>query len=154
MGVRILDFFRTLCDRPPQLPLFCNHRGSTLLSLCYLVSGTIPMIVKIKNITRVRNCPDITILNSLFGILVFLSCCIFCLFVLLYFCLFAFLSFCISSLSVFCSFARFGIFVFLVSFHKERNRQKNQKKKESNKTRKQLKEFRQKKQAKKKKKTD
>ena len=98
-----------------------------------------------KNIARVQNCPDITILNSLFGILVFLSCCIFCLFVLLYFCLFAFLSFCISSLSVFWSFARFGIFVFLVSFHKERNRQKNQKKKESNKTRRQLKEFRQKK---------
>ena len=33
-----------------------------------------------KNIARVRNCSDITIWNSLFGLLVDLSFCLFCLF--------------------------------------------------------------------------
>ena len=57
-----------------------------------------------KNIARVRNCPDVTILNSLIGLcllyfclfchygnFVLLSCC---LFVILSFCLFVILSFC------------------------------------------------------------
>ena len=55
----------------------------------------------IINIARVQNCPDVTILNSLFG-LCLLSFCVFvfflfgflsfCLFVSLFFCLFVFLS--------------------------------------------------------------
>ena len=52
--------------------------------------------VALKNIARVRNCPDITILNSLFGLFVLLSVH---LFVFLSFCLFIFLSF--SSLCLF-----------------------------------------------------
>ena len=51
------------------------------------------------NITRVRNCPDVTTLNSLFGLCIFelLSVCFFsfCLFVFLSFYLFVFLSFCL-----------------------------------------------------------
>ena len=85
-----------------------------------------------KNITRVQNCPDVTILNSLFSLcllyFVFLSFSIisFCLlsmiffvffsssfFLFLYFCHGAFLS------SFFCSFAilTFCIFVFLSRHH-------------------------------------
>ena len=55
--------------------------------------------VVIQNIARVRNCPDITILNSLF---------VLCLFVLLSFCLFVFLSF---DLFVFSSFLSSCLFV-------------------------------------------
>ena len=67
-----------------------------------------------KNIARVRNCPDITILNSLSGLLVVFSNGLFvvflfvflslCLFVFLFFCFFVFLPFC---LSVFCLFVIF-----------------------------------------------
>ena len=49
-----------------------------------------------KNITRVRNCPDVKILNSLFGLLSFvlLPCCIFVMMSLVFlsFCVFVFLS--------------------------------------------------------------
>ena len=55
-----------------------------------------------KNIARVRNCPDITILNSLFGLLSFF-----------FLSFFAFLSFC--RLSV--HFLSFYHFVFLSYFH-------------------------------------
>ena len=55
--------------------------------------------VDYANIARVRNCPDVTILNSLF---------VFGLFVFLHFCIFAFLSFCL-----FCLFLSFCLFVFL-----------------------------------------
>ena len=72
-----------------------------------------------ENITRVRNRPDITIWNSLFGlclfplflsfsiVFVFLSFCLFvflsvCLFVFLSFCLFVFLSFCLFVFLSFC----------------------------------------------------
>ena len=63
-----------------------------------------------KNIARVRNCPDVTILNSLFG-LCLLS---FCLFVFSPFCLFAFLSFCILVFWPFCLyiFMPFCLFVW------------------------------------------
>ena len=67
-----------------------------------------------KNITRVRNCPDVAILSSLFG----LCLSSFCLFVvlpssLLSFCLFVFLSFC---LFVFLSFC---LYVFLSRHHSD-----------------------------------
>ena len=80
-----------------------------------------------KNIARVRNCPDVTILNSDFGLcllsfcpLVILSFCFvlsFCLFVFLFFCLFVFLS-CFVFLS-FCLFVFLscGLFVFLSRHH-------------------------------------
>ena len=45
-----------------------------------------------KNIARVQNCPDVTILNTLSGLC------------LLYFCLFFFLSFCLFVFSSFCLF--------------------------------------------------
>ena len=62
-----------------------------------------------------RNCPDVTISNSLFDIyffyiIVFLY---YCLFVLLSFCLFVFLSF---WLFVFLSFCLFGLFIDLLVF--------------------------------------
>ena len=78
-----------------QLPLIFS-----LLPPEMLITVTLVKISHIKNIARVRNCPDVTILNSLFGlcllsfcIFVFLSVCqlswfIFCLFVLSPFCLF------------------------------------------------------------------
>ena len=67
-----------------------------------------------KNIARVRNSPDVAILNSLFG-LCLLSFCLFCLFVFLYLCLYVFMSLC---LFVFLSFylfvfSPFCLFVFL-----------------------------------------
>ena len=46
----------------------------------------------VKNIARVRNCPDVTISNSLFLVFIFLF---FCLFVFLSFCLVVLLSFCL-----------------------------------------------------------
>ena len=55
------------------------------------------VVVEVKNIARVRNCPDITTLNSLFGV---------CLFVFLSFCLFVLLSFFLSFLSFFCLLSR------------------------------------------------
>ena len=68
----------------------------------------------IENIARVRNCPDVAILSSLFG----LCLSSFCLFVflplsLLSFCLFVFLSFC---LFVFLSFC---LYVFLSRHHSD-----------------------------------
>ena len=68
--------------------------------------------MKVKNIARVRNCPDVAILNSLFGLrllsfvflsfifLSLLSCClvVFLHFCILSFCLFVFLSFCLFTL--------------------------------------------------------
>ena len=69
-----------------------------------------------ENIARVRNCPDVTILISLFRLclrsfclFVILSCCLFvilsfCHFVFLSFCLFVFLSFCLFVILSFCLF--------------------------------------------------
>ena len=82
-----------------------------------------------ENIARVRNCPDVTILSSHFGLCLlsfclftflsfchfvflsfcFLLCCLFvilsfCLFDILYFCLFVFLSFCLFVFLSFCLF--------------------------------------------------
>ena len=70
-----------------------------------------------EKIPRVRNCPDVTILNSLFG----LCLSFFCLFILLSFslfdsfCLFVFLSFCIFYLFVFLPFCLF-VFLSFLSF--------------------------------------
>ena len=61
----------------------------------------------LKNIASVRNCPDVTILNSLIG-LCLLS---FCLFVFLTFCLFVFLSF---YLFIFLSFKVVKLLCFMV----------------------------------------
>ena len=74
-----------------------------------------------ENIARVRNCPDVAIVNSLFG-LCLLSFCLFvfflsfCLFVLLYFCLFvfSFLSFCL--FVIFCHFCLPSFFPYFLSF--------------------------------------
>ena len=74
-----------------------------------------------KNITRVQNCPDVTISNSLFALLVFfsfchvvfLSFCHFPIFVFLLFCLFVFLSYCLFCLFVMLSFCLYVIFEFL-----------------------------------------
>ena len=63
-----------------------------------------------KNIARVRNCPDITILNSLSGLLVVFSNGLFVVFLSL--CLFVFLSFCFFVFLSFCPFV-FLSFVFL-----------------------------------------
>ena len=49
-----------------------------------------------KKIARVRNCPDVTMLNSIFGLLSF------CFFVFLSCCLFDFLSFCLVALLLSC----------------------------------------------------
>ena len=68
-----------------------------------------------NNMAKVRNCPDVAIIISLFGLyllvllssslFVFLSfCCFFCLFVILSFCLFVHLSFCLFSFCLFLVF--------------------------------------------------
>ena len=74
-----------------------------------------------KNIARVRNCPDIVILNSLSGLLVLLSDGLFvflyfCLFVFLSLSLFVFLSFCLVFFLYFCLIV---FFVFLYRHHSD-----------------------------------
>ena len=73
--------------------------------------GNIFYILELKNIARVRNCPDVTTLDSFFG-LCLLS---FCLFVFLSFCIFVFLSFRLFVFLSFClfDFLSFCLFVFL-----------------------------------------
>ena len=76
------------------------------------VKSSAKVQVSPKNIARVQNCPDVTILNSLFVLCFFVSLS-FCLFVFLSLCLFVFLSLCFCPL-VFLSFC---IFVFLCRHH-------------------------------------
>ena len=68
-----------------------------------------------KNIARVQNCPDVTILNSLsvLCLFVFFPFCLFIFVVFLYFCLFVFLSVCLFCLFVSFVFLSFCLFVFL-----------------------------------------
>ena len=75
-----------------------------------------------QNIARVRNCPDVTKINSLFGlwVLSYLFVCLFILssfglFAFLSFCLFIFLSCCLFVMLSFCHvvFLSFCLFVFL-----------------------------------------
>ena len=78
-------------------PYNCRYVVGILRS-CVLLGSVVHADTHWKNIARVRNCPDVTILDSLglcifvalpFCHVVFLSCC---LFVMLSFCLFVFLS--------------------------------------------------------------
>ena len=75
-----------------------------------------------ENIARVRNCPDVTLLNSLFGLFILSFCDLdflcFCHFVILpfsSFCLFVFLSFCHFDFPSYCLlvFLLLCLFVFL-----------------------------------------
>ena len=70
----------------------------------------VPPIVFSKNIASVRNCPDVTLLNFLFG-----PCILsFCLFIFLSFCIFVFLNIfsCIFFCLFFCSYVFLSFFLF------------------------------------------
>ena len=79
-----------------------------------------------KNIARVRNCPDVAILNSPFG-LCLLS---FCLFVFLSFCLFVPLFFCVSVCLCFCLFCldiiNHAVIMFVIEYWREAPGELNQ----------------------------
>ena len=79
-----------LVRRQCRLKFACHRKNSRDLALHQGPCGNL----RAKNFARVRNCPDITILNPLFGLFTFLY---FCYFVFLSFCLFVFLylSFCL-----------------------------------------------------------
>ena len=92
------------------------------------IHSTHQSMISVRNIPRMQNCPDITILNCLFSLffVVFLPFChfvilpsfLFCLFVFLPFGLFSFLSFlsfCLFASLHFCLFAflLFWLLVFL-----------------------------------------
>ena len=71
------------------------------LRIYLTVKKNTPETSCLKNIARVRNCPDVTILNSLFGLCLsvflsffFLPFRLFVFFCKFFFCLFVFLSFC------------------------------------------------------------
>ena len=80
-----IEMWNTICLIPTNKYIFDNQTSETSYSIMLINmdikrGGTKPT----KNIARVRNCPDITISNTLFGL---------CLFIYSYFCLFDFLRF-------------------------------------------------------------